>query len=186
MSEQSPHGEGSPPPLLARMIGTGLFVGYVPWASGTFGALVGCIALLVPGVWNPGLLWPLVVVVFGAGVWSAGSIARYEGNRLTASAAKTKDRFQHGRHSAPDPSIVVVDEIVGMWIAVLHLPWSFLTLAIAFILFRIFDILKPPPAAWVEQIPRGWGIMLDDVVAGIYANLGVRLILFILGALHLL
>ena len=125
-------------------------------------------------------------MIFGAGVWSAASIARYEGNRLTANAARTKDRFQHGRHAAPDPSIVVVDEIVGMWIAVLHLPWSFLSLLIAFILFRIFDILKPPPAAWVEQIPRGWGIMLDDVVAGIYANLGARLVLVILSAMHTL
>ena len=60
MSEQSSHGEGSPPPLLASIVGTGLFVGYIPWASGTFGALLGCIVLLIPGVWDPVILWSLV------------------------------------------------------------------------------------------------------------------------------
>ncbi|HTY00151.1 MAG TPA: phosphatidylglycerophosphatase A [Bacteroidota bacterium] len=186
MSEYSSHGEEHPPPLVARLIGTGCFVGYIPWASGTFGTLLGCLILLIPGVWQPRVLSPLTAVVFALGVWSAASIARFEGNRLSATAARAKERFQHGRHPAPDPSIVVVDEIAGMWISVLFLPPSMPALAVAFVLFRIFDILKPPPAAWLERIPQGWGIMLDDLVAGLYANVCTRLVLLLASILHVL
>ena len=67
-----------------------------------------------------------------------------------------------------DPPVVVIDEIVGMWIGLL-----------AFFFFRIYDIIKPPPARKLEHLKNGWGIMLDDVAAGIYANITVRLLLFI-------
>ncbi|MGA9119370.1 MAG: phosphatidylglycerophosphatase A [Bacteroidota bacterium] len=186
MSELSSPGPSNPPSFLARLIGTGCFVGYVPWASGTFGALVGCAILLIPGVWTPGLLLPLIGVTFSAGVWSSAVIARHEGHRLTGIAARTKERFQPGKHGAPDPSIVVIDEIVGMWISAASLPPSLPLLGLCFILFRLFDIVKPPPAAWVERVPHGWGIMLDDVIAGLYANLATRLILVILSSLHIL
>jgi phosphatidylglycerophosphatase A len=184
MSEHSSPDEAGPPSILARIIGTGCFVGYVPWASGTFGALVGCAVLLLLSVWRPAVLLPMVVLTFLAGVWSADAVARYEGHRLTQAAARTKERFQPGHQAAPDPSIVVIDEIVGMWIAVLFFPRSLLVLGIAFVLFRLFDIVKPPPAAWFERIPHGWGIMLDDVVAGVYANLSTHVLLIFLTLWH--
>jgi phosphatidylglycerophosphatase A len=85
--------------------------------------------------------------------------------------------FQGGAHATADPSIVVIDEIVGVWIALWMLPYSFVVIALAFVAFRAFDIVKPPPARQLERIPNGWGIMLDDVAAGLYANLAVRAVL---------
>jgi phosphatidylglycerophosphatase A len=67
-----------------------------------------------------------------------------------------------------------------MWIALAWLPKEWLMIVFAFAAFRIMDILKPQPAREVERIPRGWGIMLDDVVAGVYANIAVRLVLLAL------
>ena len=69
-----------------------------------------------------------------------------------------------------DPSKVVIDEWVGMWIALLMIPNQWLWLGVAFILFRIFDIVKVYPANRFERLHGGWGIMMDDVVAGLYAG----------------
>ena len=72
--------------------------------------------------------------------------------------------------SNSDPSKVVIDEWVGMWIALLMIPNEWLWLGIAFLLFRVFDIVKVYPANRFERLPGGWGIMMDDVVAGLYAG----------------
>ena len=69
-----------------------------------------------------------------------------------------------------DPSKVVIDEWVGMWIALLMIPNEWVWLGIAFLLFRVFDIIKVYPANRFERLPGGWGIMMDDVVAGLYAG----------------
>ncbi len=76
-----------------------------------------------------------------------------------------------------DPSIVVIDEVVGMWISLLFLPKTLLVATLAFLLFRAHDIVKIPPARQLEAVPNGFGIMLDDVVAGIYANISLRMVL---------
>jgi phosphatidylglycerophosphatase A len=75
-----------------------------------------------------------------------------------------------------DPGHVVIDEVVGQWIALLACPvdWKHGLLALA--MFRLFDIVKPPPARQLERLPGGWGIMLDDVAAGIYALIVVQVI----------
>ncbi|HEX9006843.1 MAG TPA: phosphatidylglycerophosphatase A [Bacteroidota bacterium] len=178
--------EASGPGLLTRIVATGCFAGYIPVASGTFGSLVGCLILLLPGVWQPAVLVPLALLGFAGGVVTAGAIARHEGGRLTALAAQTKARFQPGGSVHPDPSIVVIDEIVGMWLAVLLLPPSLPALLIAFVFFRLFDVVKPVPARSAEHLPGGWGIMLDDVVAGVYANLATRISLYVLALTHAL
>ncbi len=88
----------------------------------------------------------MVGLVIVAGVWSAGMIERYSGHR--------------------DPSIVVIDEVAGMWIALLgaqRVGWYFLA---AFLIFRLLDITKPGPVNRLQDLPGGWGIMLDDVAAG--------------------
>ena len=77
---------------------------------------------------------------------------------------------------AKDPSPVIIDEIVGCWVALLGIPPHHASLLFAFVLFRLFDIWKPFPADHAERLPGGWGIMLDDLVAGFYANLSVRLV----------
>ena len=68
-----------------------------------------------------------------------------------------------------DPGVIVIDEWVGQWIALLFLPKSFLWGLVAFALFRLFDIWKPYPINILDKLKKGWGIMLDDVLAGIYA-----------------
>lgn len=166
---------------------TGLFVGYIPWASGTFGSLLGLLIVCIPGMDSPSLLLPLILAGFFVGTWAAWRVARIEGGTLTHTAELTKALFQKGAEHAADPSIVVIDEIVGMWIALLWLPPSIPAFAIAFFAFRLFDILKPEPARSVERISYGFGIMLDDVVAGIYANLFSLVLLYLFtNILHVL
>jgi phosphatidylglycerophosphatase A len=74
-----------------------------------------------------------------------------------------------------DPSIVVIDEVVGMLVALWALPFRAGEALAVFLCFRLFDITKPFPLRRLEAQPGGWGIMLDDLVAGLYANLAVRL-----------
>jgi len=170
--------------FLTRLVATGLFVGYIPWASGTFGSLLGCVVAFFPAFENPLVSLPLILIVLLAGVITSAKVAAVEGHRLTKIAAATKAIFQPQTHGEPDPSIVVIDEVVGMWISLFLLPLHLPTVIAAFVLFRLFDVVKPPPARHVENVPHGWGIMLDDVVAGIYANIGTRIFLLVLSALH--
>ena len=103
----------------------------------------------------------LIVAGLAFGVPAAAAVARAEGHRLTDSAAAAKAAFQPSGHSAPDPSIVVIDEVAGMWISIFLLPFSVTSWTLAFLLFRGMDILKPEPARYVERFQDGWGIMLD-------------------------
>jgi phosphatidylglycerophosphatase A len=75
-----------------------------------------------------------------------------------------------------DPGFVVIDEVIGQWIALIACPFDWWHGLLALLLFRVFDILKPPPARQLESLPEGWGIVFDDVAAGLYA-LGVGLLL---------
>ncbi|MBP1653776.1 MAG: phosphatidylglycerophosphatase [Bacteroidetes bacterium] len=186
-SDSEPEGRDitAKPSFAARAVATGLFAGYVPWASGTVGSLVGLIVYWIPGVHNGPWLPVLVALGLAAGAPSADIVARATGHRLTKIAARSKEAFQAGASHGPDPSIVVIDEIVGMWISLLFLPASLPLSIAAFIAFRVFDVLKPEPARWLERIPGGWGIMLDDVAAGIYANLACRLMIVAASALSL-
>jgi phosphatidylglycerophosphatase A len=84
-----------------------------------------------------------------------------------------------------DPSVVVIDEVVGMWISLILLPKTIAATVMAFLLFRLFDILKPPPARQSERFRNGWGIMTDDVVAGVYANLVGHGFIFVFPSLYL-
>ncbi len=171
---------GSRLPFLIRLIATGLFVGYVPWASGTFGSLLGVLIFLIPGAENPSLLVAMILAGLIVGTPAAHRVALAEGHRLTRTAEITKQMFQPGAAHGADPSIVVIDEIVGMWIALLWLPKTLVAIALAFVLFRLLDVLKPEPARMMERLPYGFGIMLDDVVSAIYANLATHVLLYIL------
>lgn len=167
-------------PFLSRFIATGFFSGYAPWASGTVGSLIGALFFLIPGFANPYVLSAAIIVGLIAGVYTSAKVADVEGDRLTKSAQRAKDRFQPERHDTPDPSIIVIDEIVGMWISMFAIHPTLISVAIAFFAFRVFDILKPYPARQLERYHRGWGIMLDDVVAGIYANISARILIALL------
>jgi phosphatidylglycerophosphatase A len=162
-------------PFIHNLIATGLFSGYSPWASGTAGTAVGLLLYLIPGMEAPLTLSIAIIIGFFAGVWSSARVAAVVGHRLTRSAELAKAAFQKDtakdEHKTADPSIVVIDEIVGMWITLLFLPKTIPVMIIGFFAFRAMDIIKPQPARYLEHVPNGWGIMLDDVIAGVYANL---------------
>lgn len=171
---------GSPdprPPFVALFIATGALSGLSPWAPGTVGTLAGLLLVVFTGATAPLVLGLLIAAGFVLGGFAANSVARHVGNRLTRTAALAKELFQPGEHETPDPSMVVIDEFVGIWITLLFLPPTPASWICAFIVFRAFDILKPAPARQLEKIPNGWGIMLDDVVAGVYANIATQLII---------
>ena len=146
-----PHPPLTPAALLATWFGSG----YSPKAPGTAGSLAAlaiAIALHHYLGFTPLHFLLLAAILFLPAVWAAGVTARATGLK--------------------DPQFVVVDEVIGQWIALAgaaSLNWkSFLA---AFALFRLFDIWKPPPVRQLESLPGGWGINLDDVMAGVYAAL---------------
>jgi len=127
---------------------TGFGSGFAPRAPGTWGSLV---ALLIWWLWLAGLPWPaqlaVIVVPLLVGTWLVGRVGR---------------RFGVG----DDPGIVV-DEFVGLWLALLAAPHALLPALLGFALFRLFDIWKPGPVRFAERkTPGALGVMLDDVVAG--------------------
>jgi phosphatidylglycerophosphatase A len=145
-------------------VATGLGAGYFPVAPGTAGSVVGLalvIALRQTSLQPPELglcLAALAGLLFALGVWSAGK------------AEKTLGRV--------DPGQVVIDEVLGQIITFIATPRiTWVGLVAGFILFRAFDVVKPFPARQAERFPGGWGIMLDDVVAGLYS----LIVLLILG-----
>ena len=145
-------------PFLHRFFATGFYSGFSPIVPGTAGSLVGLLIYLIPGVENIFVLGPLSILFFFIGIFTSARLEKQLGE---------------------DPSIVVIDEIVGMWISLFFLPKIPAIYIGAFVLFRVFDIVKPSPARQVEQYKGGWGIMLDDVFAGIYANIVMQIILLI-------
>jgi phosphatidylglycerophosphatase A len=138
----------------AKLVATGLGSGYSPFAPGTAGSIVGLLLFLPLA----GLAWPIQLTATAAltlvGVFAAGRVARVVGRK--------------------DPGLVVVDEVAGQWITFLALPVTPVTALAGFLLFRVMDIVKPWPARDLERLPGGWGIMADDVAAGIYAHLLLR------------
>lgn len=147
---------------LARIISTGLGVGYFPLAPGTMGSLAILIAYWICPELNGMQLAMIIVGLSVLGIYSA---------TITENEMKSK----LGKERGNDPGIIVIDEIVGMLIALLLQPKTTFFLISAFILFRIFDIAKPYPARKMEKLRGGWGIVLDDVVAGIYANIVIQI-----------
>jgi phosphatidylglycerophosphatase A len=157
--------EATPPdrePRMARMIATWFGAGDLPGAPGTWGSLaalpfaVG--AVLLGGQY---LLAALVVIGFLVGVWASGRLAAF--------------------HRLEDPQRVVVDEVVGQWLAILPVAFDWRYYAVAFVLFRFADITKPWPLKNLERLPRGAGIMADDIGAGVYAGILTWLIALLLG-----
>lgn len=140
-------------------IATGAGSGYLPWAPGTWGSMMGVLLWLLIAR----LEWPLycaiVGVLFVVGVFSAGA------------AEKIVDRG--------DPSLVVIDEIVGQMIVLTATPPHPVGILAAFALFRFFDILKPFPVSWLDRcIHGGLGIMIDDLAAALYALISLKLFLY--------
>ena len=142
--------------VLSTWFGTGLF----PVVPGTFGSLVAVPLILVSqnlGVWYSA---PILVILVGAGIWASG---------------RSQDLL--GRD---DPKEVVIDEVAGFFLTMLFLPSSWLALGLGFFLFRFFDILKPFPVRQAERLKGGSGIIMDDLLAGLYAFGSAKIILLII------
>jgi phosphatidylglycerophosphatase A len=140
---------------LSLILSSGLGAGYVPKASGTVGTLWGVLFFYLGRNLSP--WW-----------WGAGVLLFF-----IAAVGLSRGAEKHlGSH---DSSVIVIDEIVGYLVTVLGMAYSIETAALAFVLFRFFDIVKPFPIRQIDQKGHGaWSVVLDDVVAGIYANLVLR------------
>lgn len=145
---------------LIIFIATGCYSGYLPKAPGTWGSLVGLLLFfLLHGLGLP------VYLAVTAGLFVVGSFAAGEMEKILDNR---------------DPGVVVIDEIVGMLIAMIAVPATPLAMVLGFILFRVFDIAKPFPVNFFDQrFHGGLGIMLDDVIAGIYSLVALQLVLFL-------
>lgn len=148
--------DGSLPGRLARILATCGPVGRLPFAPGTFGAIVGL------GAWylTAGLAAPI-----GLGAFLLATVAGTWAGRRYATAVREED-----------PPEVVVDEFCGMWLALLGVAPTLPAALLAFVLFRALDIAKPPPVRQLERLPGGLGIMADDLAAGALARLVVFLV----------
>lgn len=150
---------------IALPLATLFGAGRSPIVPGTLGTLAALPAAVISWRFLP--IWGHVaatLAVIGAGVWAAGVTARTMGVK--------------------DPGPVVIDEAAGLMVTLIGIPFGWGAGAGAFLLFRVMDVLKPPPAGRFERLPGGWGIVLDDVAAGVYANLALRLALLLVRALR--
>lgn len=147
---------------LIRLIATGLYTGYFPIVSGTFGTIP---AWIIAWFWlgDPMALGIATVVAFFISIWSAGAAESDLGH---------------------DSKKIVIDEWAGMFVSVLFLPHRLDVYIAAFVFFRFYDVIKPYPSGKSESLPGGWGITMDDVFAGVYANLTCWLCLILLRQLH--
>jgi len=132
---------------LSEWLATCFKIGHLPIAPGTWGSLAAVI-----GWWlwlqylDPLVFIVLIITIFIIGVFATNIIIDHTGEK--------------------DPSRIVIDEVAGQWLGLLVLPDGVLYIAAAFILFRLLDIIKPWPIWQLEKFPKGWGVMLDDMLAG--------------------
>lgn len=145
-----------PEGFLARAIATWFGCGYWPWGPGTAGSAA-AIAIAWVFHWSPAQVAMAALIALIPGIWASGMEARLSGRE--------------------DPGQVVVDEVVGQWITLAGAASiDMKSMALAFVLFRLFDIWKPPPARQFERLSGGFGIMADDVMAGAYGALILHLL----------
>ncbi len=145
-----------------HFVATGLYTGYLPAAPGTWATLIVAVPLCI------GFKWLGEPVFLSA--WAA-----------TLALSVVSSGFVERQLQEQDPSFVVIDEVAGFLTSMVFVPISVAHLVCACVFFRLFDIVKPYPIRWIEQrAPGGWGITLDDVLAGLYANLCVHLVSLLL------
>jgi phosphatidylglycerophosphatase A len=148
-----------------KLLGSGFYTGYIPFASGTFGSLAALFIYYIPGFEKTFILIPAIIIFIFYGIYVGSKFEKLYGK---------------------DPAQCTIDEVVGMWITLLFLPKKIIFSLIAFLIWRVFDIIKPYPARQLESLNGGLGIMSDDIVAGIYSLIVVRLIVTIFFTFKLL
>jgi len=145
----------------AVFLATGFYIGKIPLAPGTFGSLIGLPLCYLLAEIQLSAAIIAVLLIIALAIW------------ISNVAERTLER--------KDPGCIVIDEIAGMVVTLIGLPFNLTTAAIGFILFRILDILKPFPIRILDKrLPGGLGIVADDVVAGMFANVLIRILVVIL------
>jgi phosphatidylglycerophosphatase A len=143
---------------VALAVATALGIGYVPFAPGTFGSAAGLVLwAILPSSARAQLI--VIVALFAVGSWTGTIAEKHFGTR--------------------DPGAVVIDEVMGMIVTLFLNPVGWAGAFLGFLLFRIADVVKPYPANRLERLPGGLGVMADDAMAAIYANIVLRVILFL-------
>jgi phosphatidylglycerophosphatase A len=143
-----------------KFIGSGFFTGYFPVASGTVGSLAAIVIYLIPGFEQLFVIIPATLVIIFYGIYIG-----------------TKFEAEYGK----DPAQCTIDEVAGTWISLIALPKTFGIIIAAFFLWRILDIIKPLPARNLERLKGGLGIMIDDVISGIYTLIIMHLVVYLFG-----
>ncbi|HET9359423.1 MAG TPA: phosphatidylglycerophosphatase A [Vicinamibacterales bacterium] len=143
---------------LGLLVATCGYVGYVPVASGTFGSAAG-LAVFAAVRLSESVAVELAVIVllFVVGIWSSNVAERHIGG--------------------VDPAPVVIDEVAGMLITLALLPVNVYGAIVGFLIFRLLDVIKPWPADRLERLHGGLGVMADDAMAAVYANLALRILI---------
>ena len=145
----------------AVFLATGFYIGKIPLAPGTFGSLIGLPLCFLLAEIQLSAAIIAVLLIIALAIW------------ISNVAERTLER--------KDPGCIVIDEIAGMAVTLIGLPFNLTTAAIGFILFRILDILKPFPIRILDKrLPGGLGIVADDVVAGMFSNVLIRILAVIL------
>ncbi len=147
---------------IEKIIGSGLYTGFVPKASGTAASIAALIIFLFPGFENPSLM--LLVI----------SLAIIFGKTIA-----DKFEVEYGK----DPKQFTLDEFIGTWISFLFIPKKIWYLVPAFFIWRAIDIFKPFPIRKMESFKGGWGVILDDVGAGIYTFMIIQIVIHLLNHL---
>ncbi len=148
---------------IAVFLATTFYTGYCPAAPGTAGAVAGLIFIVIFPLFRGLLLLQASVILFFAGVWAAGETEKTHG------------------HDAPQ---INIDEAAGIWITFIGFgasEFKWIWLVTGFVLFRVFDIAKPGFIGKAQRLRGGWGVMMDDVIAGLYANITLRAVIMITG-----
>ncbi len=140
--------------FIDKLLGSGFYTGYIPFASGTFGSVAGLIIYLIPGFEQPVIMIPAILIFSLYGIYAGSQFEKVYGK---------------------DPPQCTIDEIVGMWISLLFLPKILWISLVVFLLWRLSDIVKPFPARRLEELKGGLGIMIDDIISAFYVLLIVHL-----------
>ena len=148
--------------MLRKLLITFFGTGFLPIAPGTWGSLAACTPFLILGVFGFSLpaVWIILAVLTAVAVATGIGLGRW-----------SVEYFR-----AMDPKPYVLDEAAGMWLSLILIPFTgtsglLLVTVVQFVLFRFYDVVKPAPARQAEALPFGWGIMTDDLIAALYANL---------------
>lgn len=152
--------------FLNKVIATFFGIGYIGKGSGTVASIAFCalLYLIVAGnCFSQAGLMVFTLVAFAAGVFTA--------NRLESIWGK-------------DSKMIVIDEVLGMAVSLLFLPVNLITLGLGLLLFRYFDIFKPLYIRRTEKLKGGWGVMVDDLVAGIYTNIVLQVFIYFFNGSH--